>query len=237
MPVIPTLMGWGTIPDDHPLMAGMVGLQTATATATQLARVRLRVRHRQPLGQPAHRLGRDLHARPEIRARRHRADADRPGVRPRLRHRLGRGGGARTVRRPRREWHGRAAKGPRRLGARVPGTQAHHAAQHPLRRGAGQAAARVRGDEPGLRPRHLLRQHDRPVADRGRAVPARLRAARLDQLRPGRAAGLDHSGGARRRAADPGRQVVALSGDYDFQFLIEELAVGRSSSCPTSTWW
>ena len=28
-PVIPTLMGWGTIPDDHPLMAGMAGLQTA----------------------------------------------------------------------------------------------------------------------------------------------------------------------------------------------------------------
>ena len=27
-PVIPTLMGWGTIPDDHPLNAGMVGLQT-----------------------------------------------------------------------------------------------------------------------------------------------------------------------------------------------------------------
>ena len=29
MPVIPTLMGWGVIPDDHPLMAGMVGLQTS----------------------------------------------------------------------------------------------------------------------------------------------------------------------------------------------------------------
>lgn len=27
-PVVPTLMGWGTIPDDHPLNAGMVGLQT-----------------------------------------------------------------------------------------------------------------------------------------------------------------------------------------------------------------
>ena len=26
VPVIPTLMGWGTIPDDHPLMAGMCGL-------------------------------------------------------------------------------------------------------------------------------------------------------------------------------------------------------------------
>lgn len=29
IPVIPTLMGWGCIPDDHPLMAGMVGLQTS----------------------------------------------------------------------------------------------------------------------------------------------------------------------------------------------------------------
>jgi tartronate-semialdehyde synthase len=29
VPVIPTLMGWGTIPDDHQLMAGMAGLQTA----------------------------------------------------------------------------------------------------------------------------------------------------------------------------------------------------------------
>jgi tartronate-semialdehyde synthase len=29
VPVIPTLMGWGAIPDDHRLMAGMAGLQTA----------------------------------------------------------------------------------------------------------------------------------------------------------------------------------------------------------------
>ena len=29
IPVIPTLMGWGVIPDDHPLMVGMVGLQTS----------------------------------------------------------------------------------------------------------------------------------------------------------------------------------------------------------------
>lgn len=28
VPVVPTLMGWGAIPDDHPLHAGMVGLQT-----------------------------------------------------------------------------------------------------------------------------------------------------------------------------------------------------------------
>src|SRR4051794_4202200 len=29
VPVVPTLMAWGCIPDDHPLMAGMVGLQTS----------------------------------------------------------------------------------------------------------------------------------------------------------------------------------------------------------------
>jgi tartronate-semialdehyde synthase len=29
VPVIPTLMGWGTLPDDHELNAGMVGLQTS----------------------------------------------------------------------------------------------------------------------------------------------------------------------------------------------------------------
>ena len=29
VPVIPTLMGWGAIPDDHKLMVGMVGLQTS----------------------------------------------------------------------------------------------------------------------------------------------------------------------------------------------------------------
>jgi len=39
VPVIPTLMAWGTIPDDHPLMAGMVGLQTSHryGNATMLA--------------------------------------------------------------------------------------------------------------------------------------------------------------------------------------------------------
>ncbi|GFG55195.1 glyoxylate carboligase [Mycolicibacterium agri] len=39
VPVIPTLMGWGVIPDDHRLAAGMVGLQTAHryGNATMLA--------------------------------------------------------------------------------------------------------------------------------------------------------------------------------------------------------
>jgi tartronate-semialdehyde synthase len=34
------------------------------------------------------------------------------------------------------------------------------------------------------------------------------------------------------RAADPDRNIVALSGDYDFQFMIEELAVGAQHKLP-----
>jgi tartronate-semialdehyde synthase len=34
------------------------------------------------------------------------------------------------------------------------------------------------------------------------------------------------------RAADPEREIVALSGDYDFQFMIEELAVGAQHKLP-----
>ena len=39
VPVVPTLMGWGAIPDDHRLMAGMAGLQTSQiyGNATVLA--------------------------------------------------------------------------------------------------------------------------------------------------------------------------------------------------------
>jgi tartronate-semialdehyde synthase len=39
IPVVPTLMGWGSIPDDHRLAAGMVGLQTSHryGNATMLA--------------------------------------------------------------------------------------------------------------------------------------------------------------------------------------------------------
>ena len=59
IPVIPTLMGVGL----HP-------------------------RNRQPLGQPAHRRAGDVPPWPAVRARRHRAHPDRPGLRARLRHRL-----------------------------------------------------------------------------------------------------------------------------------------------------
>ncbi len=43
---------------------------------------------------------------------------------------------------------------------------------------------------------------------------------------------LDNPGGIRVCAADPQRNVVAISGDFDFQFLIEELAVGAQFNIP-----
>ena len=67
----------------------------------------------------------------------------------------------------------------------------------------------------------------------GGAVPACLQAAQLDQLRPGRPARLDAF--RRRSACGPPtrtRRIVALSGDYDFQFMIEELAVGAQFKLP-----
>ena len=114
VPVIPTLMGWGTIPDDHPLMAGH-GRPADQPPLRQRddARVRLRARHRQSLGQPPHGLGRRLHQGPQVRPRRHRAHADRPRVRAGLRHRLRRQGGARAVRR------GRARNGRRPAGSGI----------------------------------------------------------------------------------------------------------------------
>ena len=99
VPVIPTLMGWGTIPDDHRLMAGMVGIaDLAPLRQCHDARLGLRARYRQSLGQSSHRLGRRLHQGPQVRPRRHRADPDRARVRPGLRHRLRRARGAGAVR-------------------------------------------------------------------------------------------------------------------------------------------
>ena len=208
MPVVPTLMGWGTIPDDHPLMAGMVGLQTSHryGNATMLES-RLRARHRQPLGQPAHRRRRHLHRGPEVRARRHRADPDRPGLRARLRHRLRRRPALEVFVEVAREWDGRGpAAGPARRWAPSPPER-----KQTLQR-------KTNFDNVPIKPqrvyqemnqafgtRHPLRQHDRPVPDPGGAAAARLPAAALDQRRPGRPAGLDRPGHARRRHRRPGR--------------------------------
>ena len=214
VPVVPTLMGWGAIPDDHRLMAGMAGIQTAAPVRQRdPARVRLRARHRQPVGQPAHRRPRHLPGRPHVRARRHRADPDRRVFTPGLRRGLRRQGGAAPA------GHGRpaadAAVDRERLGRGVPAAQGDPAPPDRLRRRADQAAAGLPGDEPGLR-------QGRPATSPTSACPrspapssctSTSRAHWID-AGPGRAAGLDAAGGARggrrRPGLDRGRTVRRL---------------------------
>ena len=134
VPVIPTLMGWGL----HPRRPSADGRHGRTADQPSLrqrdaARERLRFRHRQPLGKPPYRIDRHLHARANFHPCRYRADADRPGVRTRSRHRLRCGCGASPVHRGgARGARGGYPRGPRRLGGRLPAPQADHAAPIPI---------------------------------------------------------------------------------------------------------
>ena len=140
------------------------------------ARLRLRARHRQPVGQPAHRRARHL---PRAAARSSTSTSSRP------RSAASSPPTTASSPTPAPRWSCSSRSPGSAQAARLPDygvwvedaqAQAHDAAPDPLRRRADQAAAGVRGDEPGVRPRHPLRQHDRPVPDRRRPVPARLQA-------------------------------------------------------------
>ena len=207
VPVIPTLMGWGAIPDDHQLMAGMVGLQTS------------------------HRYGNENYLRSDFVigignrwANRHTGGLDTYTAGRKFVHidieptQIGRvfspdfgiasdaGAALDGLLELARE---RQAAGSlpdyTRWVAECAGAQGHPAPQDPLREHAHQAAARVRGDEQGLRQGHHLRVHHRPVPDRRRPDAARVRPPQVDQRRPGRPAGLDRTGRPRRRARQAGR--------------------------------
>ena len=203
-PVVPTLMGWGTLPDDHRLMAGMAGLQTSHryGNATLLASdfvlgIGNRWANRHTGGLGTYRAGRTfVHVDIEP-TQIGRVFAPDYGIVSDARAALELF--VEVARERRDRLPDRTAWAEEcRTGAR------HHAAPHPLRRRADQAAAGVRGDEPGVRPGNAVRHHDRPVADRGGPVPARLPAAALDQRRPGGPAGLDDPGRARRVRRRPG---------------------------------
>ena len=201
VPVIPTLMGWGTIPDDHPLMAGMCGLQTSHryGNATMLASdfvlgIGNRWANRHTGSVDVYTKGRKfVHVDIEP-TQIGRVFAPDYGIVSDAKAAL------ELFVAVAREWK---AAGKLRIAAawvaRVPRAQAHAAAQDQLRQRADEAAARLPVHEQRVRRQDTCYvTHDRAVADRRRAVPARLQAAQLDQLRPGRTARLDDSGGARR---------------------------------------
>ena len=198
-------MGWGAIPDDHRLMAGMVGLQTSHqyGNATFLASdfvlgIGNRWANRHTGGLDLYRRGRKfVHVDIEPTQIGRVFPPDYGIV-------SDAGDGAGAVRRG-----GPGAQG-RRL--RDYGAWVEECAKrkHSMLRRTHFDNVPVKPQRVyeemnrDVRPRHPLRLDDRPVADRGRAVPARLRAAALDQRRAGGPAGLDAARGARRGRGRPG---------------------------------
>ena len=161
VPVVPTLMGWGTIPDDHPLNAGMVGLQTSHryGNATMLESdfvlgIGNRWANRHTGGLDTYTKGRTfVHVDIEptqigrVFAPDYSASSPTPGPPSRLfvevaRERKDDGPHARL----------------RRVGAsRASSASGRCSARRQLRQRADQAAARLPGDEQGVRPGHPLR--------------------------------------------------------------------------------
>lgn len=234
IPVIPTLMGWGAIPDDHPLMAGMVGLQTS------------------------HRYGNATFLESDFVlgignrwANRHTGSVETYTKGRRFVHvdieptQIGRVFGpdygivsdARAALalfvEVAREWRADGRLEDRSDWA----AQCEHRKLHMLRK--------TRFDQVPLKPQRVYEEMNTVF---GRET-CYVSTIGLSQIA---AAQFLHVYGARNwincgqagplgwtipaalgvRAADPEREIVAISGDYDFQFMIEELAVGAQFKLP-----
>jgi len=234
IPVIPTLMGWGSIPDDHPLMAGMVGLQTS------------------------HRYGNATFLRSDFVlgignrwANRHTGSIEKYTEGRKFIHvdieptQIGRVFGPDF---------GIVSDAGAALNQFVAAAEQWKAAGRLPDRAAwaGECLHRKRTmlrkshfDEVPLKPQRVYEEmnahFDRDtcyVTTIGLSQIAGAQFLRVHQPRNwincGQAGPLGWTLPAALgvRAADPDRKIVALSGDYDFQFLIEELAVGAQHKLP-----
>ncbi|HEY2100931.1 MAG TPA: glyoxylate carboligase [Pseudonocardia sp.] len=232
VPVIPTLMGWGAIPDDHPLMAGMAGLQTAHryGNATLLASdlvlgIGNRWANRHTGGLDVYRAGRRfVHVDIEP-TQIGRVFAPDYGVIS--------DAGAFL-----RELLASARARTRSLPARADWVRECAARKGSLQR-------RTHFDEIPVKPQRVYEEMNRAFGPETRYVStiglSQIAGAQfLHVYRPrnwvncGQAGPLGWTIPAALGAcvAEPGTPVVALSGDYDFQFMIEELAVGAQFNIP-----
>ena len=230
VPVIPTLMGWGAIPDDHRLMAGMAGLQTAHqyGNATLLASdfvlgVGNRWANRHTGGLDTYRRGRRfVHVDVEP-TQIGRVFAPDYGIVSDAAAALALFVEVARERRPRDRsaWVEECRKRKRTMLRRthfddVPvkpqrvyeemnrafGRDTRYVSTIGLSQIAGGQFLHV------FRPRHWINAGQ--AGPLGWTLPAALGVC----------------------VADPGATVVALSGDYDFQFMIEEMAVGAQFHLP-----
>jgi len=234
VPVVPTLMGWGTIPDDHPLMAGMVGLQTSHryGNATMLESdlvlgIGNRWANRHTGGLEVYRRGRRfVHVDIEP-TQIGRVFAPDLGI-------VSDAGAALALFvEVARE---RAAAG--RLPERAGWVEACAERKRTMLR-------RTHFDDVPIKPQRVYEEMNRAFGRDTRYVStiglSQIAAAQfLHVYRPrnwincGQAGPLGWTIPATLGVcvAEPEATVVALSGDYDFQFMIEELAVGAQFNLP-----
>jgi tartronate-semialdehyde synthase len=230
IPVVPTLMGWGVIGDDHPLNAGMVGIQTSSryGNASFLASdfvlgIGNRWANRHTGGLDTYRRGRTFVHIDIEPTQIGRVFAPDYGV-------VSDAKAALTllaeVARERQlpDWSGWAEEVRERKGTLLRKSSFDHVPVKPQRVYQEMNAAFGRDvryvTTIGLsqiqaaqllhvyRPRHWINAGQ--AGPLGWTIPAAIGVA----------------------VADPGATVVALSGDYDFQFMIEELAVGAQFQIP-----
>jgi tartronate-semialdehyde synthase len=234
VPVVPTLMGWGTIPDDHELNAGMVGLQTSHryGNATMLAAdfvlgIGNRWANRHTGGVDTYTLGRTfVHVDIEP-TQIGRVFAPDLGI-------VSDAGAAleRFVE-VAREW-----KTAGLLPDRTGWAESCRERKRTLQR-------KTDFDAVPIKPQRVYQEMNKAFGPETRYVStiglSQIQAAQLLHVyRPrhwinaGQAGPLGWTVPATLgvATADPEATVVALSGDYDFQFLIEELAVGAQFNIP-----
>jgi tartronate-semialdehyde synthase len=234
VPVIPTLMGWGAIPDDHPLMAGMAGLQTSHryGNATLLASdfvlgIGNRWANRHTGGLDTYTAGRTfVHVDIEP-TQIGRVFAPDYGIVSDA------GAALRLFTEAARE---------RRAAGRLP-DRAGWAGECRQRRATLQR--RTHYDDVPVKPQRVYEEMNRAFGPEVRYVStiglSQIAAAQFlhvyhprHWINAGQAGPLGWTVPAALGvcAADPEATVVALSGDYDFQFMMEELAVGAQFHLP-----
>jgi tartronate-semialdehyde synthase len=234
VPVVPTLMGWGTIPDDHPLMAGMVGLQTSHryGNATMLASdfvlgIGNRWANRHTGGVDTYTRGRTfVHVDIEP-TQIGRVFAPDYGI----------------VSDARAALEAFVAVARERAAAGGLPDRTAWAAQCRQRKGS--LLRRTSFDAVPIKPQRVYQEMNKAFGPDVRYVStiglSQIQAAQLlhvfkprHWINAGQAGPLGWTVPAALgvATADPESTVVALSGDYDFQFLIEELAVGAQFNIP-----
>src|SRR3954464_1885678 len=234
VPVIPTLMGWGSIPDDHPLMAGMVGLQTSQryGNATMLASdfvlgIGNRWANRHTGGLDVYRGGRTfVHVDIEP-TQIGRVFAPDYGIASDAKAAL--------------EVFLEVAR-ERQTAGRLPNREEWARECQERKR---TMLRRTHFDDVPVKPQRVYEEMNKAFGPQTRYVStiglSQIAAGQFLHLyRPrhwinaGQAGPLGWTIPAAIgvTAADPQGSVVALSGDYDFQFMIEELAVGAQHRIP-----